>query len=109
VDARQIGELRSVAYHRAVAARLLRDPALLEVARRRVRDWLVAGEPAAFYAEAWDEILARPVEDVAAFIETETEQARALRQVTPFAGFLDPRERWRIWREVRAQSERSTS
>jgi hypothetical protein len=29
------------------------------------------------------------------------EGARALRQCSPFAGVIDPRTRWRIWREVR--------
>jgi hypothetical protein len=24
-----------------------------------------------------------------------------MRQSTPFAGVIDPRQRWRIWREVR--------
>jgi hypothetical protein len=37
----------------------------------------------------------------------ESEEARALRQVTPFAGAIDPRTRWRIWREVRAALETS--
>ena len=31
----------------------------------------------------------------------ETESAYALRQATPFAGALDPRERWRLWRAVK--------
>ena len=29
----------------------------------------------------------------------EGERARALRQCTPFAGFIDPRTRWRIWQK----------
>jgi hypothetical protein len=29
------------------------------------------------------------------------EEARSLRQATPFAGALKPRERWRIWDEER--------
>jgi hypothetical protein len=29
---------------------------------------------------------------------------RALRQCTPFAGVVDPRTRWRIWRETRART-----
>jgi hypothetical protein len=33
-----------------------------------------------------------------------SEAADALRQVTPFAGVIDPRARWQIWRDVRQRS-----
>jgi len=36
-----------------------------------------------------------------AVLQADTDDARALRQATPFAGVVEPRERWRIWREVR--------
>jgi hypothetical protein len=105
VDAHRLGEARSLAYHREVARRLRREPERIEVARERVQDWLRTGEPDARYARAWSEILDRSIEEIAAFLVEETETARALRQVTPFAGFLSARERWRIWREVRASLE----
>jgi hypothetical protein len=35
-----IRNLGSLAYHRIVAARLLDDPAILEAARQRVREWM---------------------------------------------------------------------
>lgn len=63
MDPHRLAEERSLAYHRVVAARLAREPRLVE-------------------------------------------EARELRQSSPFAGALSPRERWRIWREVRARLDR---
>lgn len=57
----------------------------------------------AHYVNAWREILSRPFDDVLAFIVSDTERARELRQVSPFTGVLAPRERWRILREVAAR------
>jgi hypothetical protein len=99
VDLHGIAEARSLAYHRAIAERLASDPAVLERARARVHAWLGA-EPDAYFAREWAVILARPLRDIATFLTDSGEHARELRQSTPFAGELDPRERWRLWREV---------
>ena len=53
------------------------------------------------WADAWERVLERPLEEVCAVLTDPSEEARALRQSTPFAGILDPRTRWRIWRSVR--------
>jgi hypothetical protein len=105
MDLHHLAEERSLAYHRAVAEQLLREPSLIEVARARAAKWLAEGR-SSHYARRWCEILARPVEEIARRMVDEGEDARALRQATPFAGMIDPRERWRIWREVRARLER---
>jgi len=96
-----VAEATSLELHKAVADRLLQDPALVERARARVLDWLSDGSVARPYAEAWQAILVQPVEDVARFLTETGERARQLRQASPFAGFLDPRTRWAIWRRVR--------
>ncbi len=98
-------EARSLALHRAVAARLLADPRVLERARARVCTWLAQGSVAPRWAAAWREALAAPPERVAALLCDDSERARALRQTSPFAGVLDPRARWAIWRAVRAPSD----
>ena len=98
-----LAEARSVAYPQAVAERLRQDPALLEVARQRVRGWVEVGTPAGYYARAWEEILAMPLDEIIEVMTASDERACALRQVTPFAGFIPPSERWRLWREVRAR------
>lgn len=52
------------------------------------------------YAEAWRQILARSPAEIAALLGEESERMTMLRQVSPFAGALDPRTRWQIWRSV---------
>jgi hypothetical protein len=99
VDPHRLAERRSLAYHQAVAAQITRDPALLTRARARVNEWLAEGR-STHYARAWREVLSGTANEVARVLVSDDEQSRAMRQATPFAGALDPRERWRIWREV---------
>jgi hypothetical protein len=94
----------SLELHRAVAQRLLEEPSLLERARRRVGAWLRDESVARTYAEAWQAILAAPAEEVARFLADPGERARQLRQTSPFAGFLEPRTRWAIWRRVHGRA-----
>jgi len=98
IDPHRLAEERSIAYHRAIAERIRRDPVILARARERVRDWLAGpGEPR-HYALAWQEILQRNEHAIAAFLTDRGEEARELRQSTPFAGALTARERWALWR-----------
>lgn len=97
----ELAEERSLALHREVARRLVADPGLLAPARARVEGWIEEGRVHPAYASAWREILAGPPETIGAFLEDPSERARALRQVSPFAGVVPPLERWRIWRDVR--------
>lgn len=90
-----------MAYHSAIAERLRREPEILDRARRRVQSWVSAGDGAPFYARRWAEILAGDPEAVAAFLVERSELADELRQSSPFAGALDSRERWEIWRATR--------
>jgi hypothetical protein len=105
MDAHRLAEARSIELHRAVAPMLRQEPAAVARARERVRQWRAEGSVPLPYVEAWERHLAAPLEALCAAIVDEGEPARALRQVTPFAGFVDPRTRWRIWREVRARTE----
>ena len=99
MDSHRLAEARSLAYHYIVAQRLRDDPALLERARARVAGW-VASTPGAHYVRAWANLLAQPVPDIVRLLIDDGDSARELRQSTPFAGALDARERWRVWREV---------
>lgn len=102
MDAHRLAEERSIAYHRAIAVRLGREPYVLETARRRVEGWLAsAGDPPPLYARKWAEVLAGDPSSVATFLIERSELADELRQSSPFAGALSPRERWAIWRETR--------
>jgi hypothetical protein len=101
VDPHRLAEARSLAYHRAIAERLPNDPAIVSAARARVERWLAEGR-SAHYAGEWQKVLAAPPTEIRAVLVADTEYARALRQTTPFAGAIGPRERWRIWKEVRS-------
>ena len=96
----RLAEERSLAYHAVIAERLRGDPALLDRAQARVRAWLARGEPTPFYGREWASVLEQSPTSIAAFLVDRGELACELRQSTPFAGVLSPRERWRIWREV---------
>lgn len=102
----RLAEERSLAYHRAVAERVGREPSLLDRVRARLDEWQEAGGRSAAYAIEWRQILDRPLPEVLAFLVDEGERARELRQSTPFAGLLPPRERWRLWEAVRVRLER---
>jgi hypothetical protein len=101
-----IAEDVSLELHRAVAQRLLEDPALVDRARERVAGWLRDGSVARPYAQAWQAVLSGPVETVASFLADPGEKACQMRQASPFAGALDPRTRWSIWRRVREGAAR---
>ena len=105
MDRHRLAEERSVAYHRVIARRLLEKPAILDAARRRVSEWL-ADETAAPAAARWATVLAGDPASIAAFLVERSEAADELRQSSPFAGALRPRERWQIWREVRDRASR---
>ena len=105
MNAHRLAEERSLALHRAIAERLVAEPAVLISARARVRRWLETGEVHRHWATEWDAVLSRSVDEIRASLYDGSEHARALRQVTPFAGAIDPRTRWRIWRGVRAALE----
>ncbi len=107
MDLHRLAEERSVAYHRVIAGRLRDRPEILENARQRVQTWLASREGARFYARKWAEILAGDVSAIEAFLVDRGELAIELRQSTPFAGALNPQERWKIWRETRERFEQT--
>jgi|SRR5947209_10275830 len=88
---------RSVALHRAIAEKLRARPELLEIARENLDRWMRASERRQPYWEAWRQILARPLEEILPLLVEESERMTAMRQMTPFAGVLEPRERWAIY------------
>lgn len=105
IDLHRLGEIRSVAYHRAVGDRIAEDGRLIEAARERVRDWLATGAVARPYALAWQELLSSPVDVLRERLVDGGERMTALRSCSPFGGVLDPRTRWQIFREERERAE----
>jgi hypothetical protein len=101
MDPHRLAELRSIALHHAVAAELRRRPELVEAARARLRAWTAEGKTHAYYRDEWLIVLSQPLERLVELITEDNERGRELRQTTPFAGLIPPRERWRIWQSVR--------
>ncbi|MEZ4221793.1 MAG: hypothetical protein R3B13_12750 [Polyangiaceae bacterium] len=105
VDAHRIGEERSLELHRIIARRLDSEPHLIDEARARLRRWQASGAMPGHYAAVWLELLAGPRDQLVAILMDAGPRGRELRQATPFAGVVDPRTRWRVWREVRRALE----
>ena len=80
-----------------VYTKIRANPALLEIARENLARWAPAAGRSRHYMDAWGEILDRPLEDMLALIFEDTEEMRAMRQNNPFAGILDPHERWAVY------------
>ncbi|MFT4034013.1 MAG: hypothetical protein QM679_00390 [Patulibacter sp.] len=98
-DGHRTADRRSLAMHRLIAERL--DQPMLTRAQERVEQWLGDGGPVdRRWATQWRELLHGTPAEVAVRIAADTSQLTQLRQVTPFAGALTPRERWAILRDV---------
>ena len=94
----RLAELRSLGLHRLVAERL--DADRVEEARERVRRWRDSGEVHQRYADAWERVLELALAEVAARIGADTEEMRALRQASPFAGALTEAERRLLHQQI---------
>src|SRR6266545_7688463 len=89
----RIAEERSIAYHGEIASLLAHRADLLDAARDRVDSWLRDASVPRPYAEAWRDLIAGPFKELVAALVDPGERSRDLRQVSPFAGALDPRTR----------------
>lgn len=98
----------SIRLHALVADKLRQDPqGVIAKARRnlsvirRIHGLAVEG-----YARRWEALIAGPVEDLVRVMISPSPEARELRQCTPFAGVLTPKERWAAYRAFRAEWRR---
>lgn len=87
-------ERRALAFHHVIAERL--DESLVAAACERLEGLREHGHIDPRYAERWEAILVLPIPELAAAIVEDSEEARDLRQNTPFAGSLDELERRQI-------------
>lgn len=97
-DGHRRAELRSLAYHRAVAQRL--DERMVQEARRRLGRWETDGRMDERYAQEWRKVLSWPLPRIARLISRDSQRSRDLRQSSPFAGTLSEAERRRILEAV---------
>lgn len=85
---------RSLALHRIVAAKLRRDPALLAKAHATLARWRATVSPRALpYLDEWQSLIDQGLEPLLARAIEQSEHADALRQASPLACLLSPRER----------------
>jgi hypothetical protein len=85
---------RSLAMHRLIAERIRCEPTLFSVPVRNVERWAMMKPVEAKYLKQWREILGAGMDEALRFAVEDSERATELRQSTPFAGVLTPRERW---------------
>lgn len=95
-------ELRSQAMHQRIAEKLLANPQIIKDALRTLaamRQQHPAGRP---YHDHWERLLRGDRIRLLQMLTADTEEARALRQESPFAGALKPEERLRILERFKA-------
>lgn len=96
-------DARSLAMHCKITRKIEQNSELLERPRKNLRRWSEAASgPLPEYIKEWREILDQPWPDVAAFITSFSDDAVRLRQSSPFAGVLTPKERKQIYDAFRA-------
>ncbi len=82
-DLQRIVKLRALAFHRALARNL--DSALVKSAQQTVAERRASGDLSADQAEAWANVLDRPISDIAAKITDYSPAGDDLRANSPFA------------------------
>lgn len=96
---------RSLAYHHAVAKMVRQDPqAVIQRAKRSLARQHKDHPHAAELLDQWQAWLDLPIDELIARMLDAGVMARDMRQVTPFAGVLDARERMRILKKFRKEN-----
>lgn len=99
----QLLDARSLALHCKIVQKINKDHSLLQIPHQNLKRWRKnSQEQIPGYINEWENILEQPWTNVAAFITNFSEKARRLRQSSPFAGVLSPKERKLIYEAFRA-------
>jgi hypothetical protein len=107
-DHRRIDE-RSLAFGRAIAARLPGHPDLIAQARATLVRWMTTTSPGTMSElQAWLTALDGPLDGVIALLTRGDERAVRLRQSNPFTGVLSQRERMLIIKQFQAHDTAAT-
>jgi hypothetical protein len=91
-------EVKALALHRWLAARLVEDPSLVGLAKRRVMRLETSNPAGAAYYREWRALLDGPLEGLLAVLVDPSEHGCALRQESPFVDLVDQKERARVLR-----------
>ena len=99
-------DARSLAMHRLIADKLRRDPGLLAHAQAILDRWRSSGDASTrVYDDEWSRALRAGLPATLRLMLDESEHGNELRQSSPFAGILTPRERvafLRAWKASHA-------
>lgn len=100
-----VNDIAKLIMHRLVARELMRDPSVLDQAKRQLAR-MAERYPEQPWVGEWAEILRRPIAQIAAFLASREERAVRLRLSSPFTlggpvDFKDESTRRRIWRAAR--------
>jgi hypothetical protein len=90
-------ERRSLELHRAIAAKLRERPELLAIAHDNLARWSRPSNRSQPYLDTWRTMLAEPLDNLLAALTEDSPRMTDLRQSSPFAGVLEPKERWHIY------------
>jgi hypothetical protein len=95
---------RSLALDKAIAQKILLQPALLQRAKDNLQRWIQQSQPTVpKVLFEWQEILdAWPFERIIKLLTSSEQEARRLRQSSPFCGILSEEERTAIFQEYEA-------
>lgn len=100
-------ERRSLFVHRHIAELLRRDPGpVVSMARANLDKMRRLHPAAADTFDQWERILGGSIDEMVGVLTSADQDARELRQVTPFAGVLDARERALAYAEFRRTESR---
>ncbi len=96
---------RSLAFDRAIAAKLQVDPSLLERARATLKRWLNQRQPTPPQVLLeWQQILETwPADQILQLLVDSSQHARRLRQSSPFCGILSSEERLGILKDYESR------
>jgi len=95
-------DLRSLAYHEAIVAKLKSDPkAVLAKARRNLEVMSKKHPDASRLFEKWAEWLICPIDELINRCLDLSLMARDMRQVTPFSGILSAKERLEVLKKFK--------
>ncbi len=101
MDLHQLGQERSRQVHRILASRIGQDLSIVAQARTTLARWVVDNRIHREYASKWALLLEAPTNQLVEVMTSDSQEAKDLRQVSPFAGCMDPRERWKVWKEAK--------
>ena len=104
----EIQDRASLEMARQIAAGLPAHPEWLELARENLDRWTRQNSAAPALVrcdDEWRELLKLPVKDICAILTAETDEGQRLRQNSPFAGVLSPKEVWEIKARCRHEAK----